>query len=75
VKTLTLDIPDSVDFNEVDAKMLLAGILYELEKLTLEQAAKLTGLTKKAFTEMVGKYGFSIVSDSLNDLHADIENV
>ena len=75
MKTLTLDIPDSVDFNEVDAKMLLAGILYELEKLTLEQAAKLTGLTKKAFTEMVGKYGFSIVSDSLNDLHADIENV
>jgi len=74
MKTLTLDIPDSVDFNEVEAKMLLAGKLYEREKLTLGQAAQLTGLTKKAFIEMIGKYGFSIVSDSLDDLHSDIEN-
>ncbi len=74
MKTLTLDIPDSVDFNEVEAKILLAGKLYERGKLTLGQAAQLSGLTKKAFIEMIGKYGFSIVSDSLDDLHSDIEN-
>lgn len=74
MKTLTLDIPDSVDLNEHEVKMLLAGKLYEQSKLTLGQAAQLTGLTKRAFIEVIGKYGFSIVSDSLEDLHSDIEN-
>ena len=74
MKTLTLDIPDSVDLNEHEVKMLLAGKLYEQGKLTLGQAAQLAGLTKRAFIEVIGKYGFSIVSDSVEDLHSDIEN-
>lgn len=74
MKTLTFDIPDSVDLNEHEVKMLLAGKLYEQGKLTLGQAAQLVGLTKRAFIEVMGKYGFSIVSDSVEDLHADIEN-
>ncbi|TVQ15102.1 MAG: UPF0175 family protein [Balneolaceae bacterium] len=74
MKTLTLDIPDSVDLNEHEVKMLLAGKLYEQGKLTLGQAAQLAGLTKRAFIEVVGKYGFTIVSDSVEDLHSDIKN-
>lgn len=74
MKTLTLDIPDSVDLNEHEVKMLVAGKLYEQGKLTLGQAAQLVGLTKRAFIEIIGKYGFSIVSDSVDDLHSDIEN-
>ena len=74
MKTLTLDIPDSVDLNEHEVKMLLAGKLYEQGKLTLGQAAQLVGLTKRAFIEVMGKYGFSVVSDSVEDLHSDIEN-
>ena len=54
--------------------MLVAGKLYEQRKLTLGQAAQLVGLTKRAFIEIIGKYGFSIVSDSVDDLHSDIEN-
>jgi len=74
MKTLTLDIPDSVDLNEHEVKMLLAGNLYEQGKLSLGQAAQLVGLTKRAFIEVLGKYGFSIVSDSVEDLHSDIKN-
>jgi len=74
MKTLTLDIPDSVDLNEHEVKMLLAGKLYEQGKLTLGQAAQLAGLTKRAFIEVVGKYGFTIVSDSVEDLYSDIKN-
>jgi predicted HTH domain antitoxin len=74
MKTLTLDIPDSVDLTEHEVKMLLAGKLYEQGKLTLGQAAQLVGLTKRAFIEVMGKYGFSVVSDSVEDLHSDIEN-
>lgn len=74
MKTLTLEIPDTVDLDEHSAKMILAGKLYEQGKLTLGQAADFVGLTKRAFIEVMGKYGFSIISDSLDDLHFDIKN-
>jgi len=74
MKTLTVDLPDSLDLTEHDLKMLLAGNLYEQGKLTLGEAAQLAGLTKRAFIEVLGKYGFSIVSNSLNELHSDIKN-
>ena len=74
MKTLTVDLPDSLDLTEHDLKMLLAGNLYEQGKLTLGEAAQLAGLTKRAFIEVAGKYGFSVVSNSLDDLHSDIKN-
>lgn len=74
MKTITLDIPESADLSEHDVKMLIAGKLYEQGKLTLGQAAELAGLTKRSFIEIIGKYGFSIVSDSIEDLHSDIKN-
>jgi len=74
MKTLTVDLPDSLDLTEHDLKMLLAGNLYEQGKLTLGEAAQLAGLTKRTFIEVLGKYGFSIVSNSLNELHSDIKN-
>jgi len=74
VKTLTLHIPESVDLDENEAKIILAGELYEREILTLGQAAELAGLTKRAFIEIMGKYGFSPFSQSIEDLLADIEN-
>ncbi len=74
MKTLLLNLPDTIDFNETEIKLILAGELYEREKLTLGQAADLAGLSKRAFIEIIGKYGFSIFSQSTDDLIADIEN-
>lgn len=74
MKTLTLHIPESVDLDENEARIILAGELYEREILTLGQAAELAGLTKRAFIEIMGKYGFSPFSQSIEDLLADIEN-
>lgn len=74
MKSLTLEIPDSIDLSEHEVKILLAGKLYERGKLTLGEAAHLTGLSKRAFIEIAGKYGYSIASNSVEDLHADIEN-
>lgn len=75
MKTLVLDIPDHLDLDKHNAKMLLAEKLYEQGKLTLGQAAQLVGISKRAFIEVIGKYGFSIMSDSIEDLHSDIKNV
>lgn len=74
MKTLLLNLPDALDFNETEIKLILAGELYEREKLTLGQAADLAGLSKRAFIEIMGKYGFSIFSQSTDDLIADLDN-
>lgn len=72
MKTMQLNIPEGL--NEMEAKIILAGELYEREKVTLGQAAELAGLTKRTFIEMMGKYGFSVFGDSVDDLITDSQN-
>lgn len=74
MKTISLTFPDSFDFNELELKIILAGELYEREKLSLGQAAELAGLSKRTFIELMGKYGFFLFSKCTNDLISDIDN-
>ncbi len=74
MKTLTINIPDSIDIEEFEAKMLLAGNLYERQKVTLGQAADIVGISKRSFIEIMGKYGFSLFGDSVENLKNDIMN-
>ena len=53
---------------------MLAAKLYEQGKLTLGQSAKVAGLSKRAFIEILGVYGVSVFSTSIDDLLKDIEN-
>lgn len=66
MKTLTLNIPDTV--NETDVKMQLAAQLYEKGLLSSGQAADLVGISKREFIENIGKYGVSIFGESIDDL-------
>ena len=72
MKTVSIELPENI--SETELKIILAGELYEREKLTLGQAADLAGLSTRAFIEMMGKYGFSLFGDSVDDLMADIKN-
>jgi predicted HTH domain antitoxin len=74
MKIVQLNIPDSIDLKEFDFSMIIASKLYEDAKLSAGQAAEIAGLTKRAFLEILGKYGVSIFSSSLDDLHGDIAN-
>ena len=74
MRTVSLNIPDNIDIDEPELKIILAGELYERERLSLGQAADLAGLSKRAFIEILGKFGFSIFSQSEEDLLSDIEN-
>lgn len=71
MKTLSLDVPDFVDVESKDIKMLLAGKLYELGKLSLGQAAELAGVSKRTFIEIVGSYGVSVLNYSPEELDRD----
>ena len=72
MKTVQLKIPDNLDINESDLAMIIASKLYEDGKLSAGQAAELAGLTKRTFIELLGKYGGSVFSSSIDDLYTDI---
>lgn len=75
MKTITINIPDTVDFDDKEALMVIASRLYEKGKLSLGQAADLVGFSKSTFMEMLGTYGVSIFNYPSADLERDIENV
>lgn len=74
MRTIQLNIPDSVDLRDYDFSMIVASKLYEDAKLSAGQAAEMVGLSKRAFIEILGKYGVSVFSTSISDLHNDIAN-
>ncbi|MCF8302474.1 MAG: UPF0175 family protein [Bacteroidales bacterium] len=74
MRTLHLHIPDSVDINDAELVMLIAAKLYEDGTLSSGQAAELAGVSKRTFIELLGKYGVSVFSNSIDDLESDISN-
>ncbi len=74
MRTIQLHIPDSVELKDYDFSMIIASKLYEEAKLSAGQAAEIVGLSKRAFIEMLGKYGVSVFSTSIADLNSDIAN-
>lgn len=74
MRTIQLNIPDSIDLNDRDAKMLFASRLYEIGKLSLGQAAELVGLSKGAFMELLADYNVPLINHPTSDLDNDIEN-
>ncbi|MEQ1625470.1 MAG: hypothetical protein CFE25_06240 [Chitinophagaceae bacterium BSSC1] len=74
MKTLTLNLPDSLDLDNSDLSMLIATKLYEQGKLSLGQAAELAGLTKRTFAELLAKYEVSIFNSPASDLAKDVAN-
>jgi predicted HTH domain antitoxin len=74
MRTLTINLPDTVDLDDKEAKMVLASKLYEMGKLTLGQAAEMVGYSKETFMELLGNYGVSFFNYSPDELDEDIKN-
>lgn len=74
METLTINIPTQINSKTFDVKTYLAAKLYEDEILSAGQAADIAGISKRAFIEILGHYGVSVFSESINDLKSDIEN-
>jgi len=74
MRTIQLNIPEHLDLKDYDFSMIIASKLYEDAKLSSGEAAEMVGLSKRAFIEMLAKYGVSVLSQSVSDLHSDIEN-
>ena len=74
MKTLTIHLPEMVELEEHEAKMLLAAKLYERGTLSLGQAAEVAGYTKRTFMELLGNYGVSIFNYPASDIARDVAN-
>lgn len=74
MKTITLQLPDSLNLDEQEITMIVAARLYETGELSLGQAAEVARMTKRAFAESLGKYGVSIFNYPASDLAQDFEN-
>jgi predicted HTH domain antitoxin len=74
MKTLTLQIPDTIDLDNREAAILLAAKLYEQGKLSLGQAAELAGYSTKTFMELLSRYDVPIFDYDRSEIVNDIEN-
>lgn len=74
MKVLKLNIPDNVDVDDRQLAMLVASKLYEQGKLSIGQAAEMTGLSKRTFVELLGGYDVSIFNYPASDLARDVAN-
>jgi len=74
MKTLTINIPNTADIDDKEAKMALASKLYERGKLTLGQAAELAGYSKETFMELLAEYNASVINYPPGKLDEDIDN-
>lgn len=61
-----LDLPPEVPAEE--ARLLLTIKLFETGRLSLDQAARLAGHSKRAFAELLGKHGVPIFDHPPGDL-------
>ncbi len=72
--TLQFEIPERINIEALELKMIMAGELYERGKMSLGQAAKLVGISKSMFIETMGDYGYSVFGSNEEDILNDIKN-
>ncbi|HWM93921.1 MAG TPA: UPF0175 family protein [Thermoanaerobaculia bacterium] len=70
---VSLELPDSMP--PVDTRYLkeaLVATLYHIGKLSERQARETLGMTRRAFEEMLPRFGFSILVDSRENLEIEL---
>jgi predicted HTH domain antitoxin len=67
---LTLDLPSNMTKDE--AQTLLAVKLFETERVSLGQSARIAGYSKRAFIEILGKHNVPVINYSPDDLREEL---
>ncbi|MEZ4772507.1 MAG: UPF0175 family protein [Bacteroidia bacterium] len=73
--TVTIKIPENLHINSFEVGMLVATRLFEQGRLSSGQCAEMVGLSKRAFLELLGKYGVSVFGYDFEELENDLKNV
>ena len=67
---LRVTLPLSISEDEV--KLLLAIKLFEVGKVSLGQAAKVAGFSKRAFMDVLGHYRIPVCNYSVEELRQEV---
>jgi predicted HTH domain antitoxin len=74
--SVTIHLPAHLQMSSFDVTMLVAVKLFEQGKVSSGQAAEMVNLSKRAFIELLGNYGVSVLGyDTLQDIENDLKNV
>jgi len=73
-RKVEFEVPDGVEVDLAELKMMLAAQLYDRGQLAMGLAAALAGLDKRSFMERLGKYGVSVFNSPASDLEQDLRN-
>jgi predicted HTH domain antitoxin len=74
MQTVQIQLPDSINIDAQEIKMLLASKLYEQGLLSVGQAAEIAGYSKRTFMELLGHYQVSVLNYSAEDISEDFKN-
>jgi len=72
--SVRINLPSDVMLSDFEVSMLLASKLFEMGIISSGQGAKMVGLSKRAFIELLGKYGVSIFQYDIDEVLEDLEN-
>jgi predicted HTH domain antitoxin len=72
MNTTELNVSLPLGLSGDEAKLLLSIKLYEVGKVSLGQAAKIAGFSKRTFIEMLGQYRIPIFAYSPEELRQEL---
>ena len=75
VKVLKISVPEYVDVDEYEVRLLLAIELYREDRLTIKQVAELAGLYVEDFMRELSKKKVSIINWDMEELKEELKAV
>lgn len=70
--TFDLTLPKTLEISDFELKMIIASKLYEMGRLSGGEAAEVVGISKRAFIELLGKYGVSVFGYDEDEAQEDL---
>jgi len=74
MKTIEIELPDHFEIENDELKTFVAVKHFEVAKLTLGQAAQMTGVSIEDFISILFKYNVSVFNYPASDLESDVKN-
>jgi len=71
---VVIELPNELDLSETEIKVATFIKLYELGKISSGEAAKILGISRLEFLDLLGKYKVQISPDEEEELLKDIKN-
>lgn len=71
---LQIPVPDFLDVDVAELRLILAAKLYDQGRISLGQGAEMAGLSKRTFIESLGGCGVSVFNYPADDLARDLAN-